>query len=104
VLKTKLHKTVNRQLSKSLILRKKLELTSSRFRGRIMTTSPTKTTDQHAIFVLNVVCPYKEYDITFEPAKTLVEFKDFEVLQHCLENIITDFLKRENLQPARGQF
>jgi DNA mismatch repair protein MLH3 len=97
VLKTKLHKTVNRQLSKSLILRKKLELTSSRFRGRIMTTSPTKTTDQHAIFVLNVVCPYKEYDITFEPAKTLVEFKDFEVLQHCLENMITDFLKRENL-------
>ncbi|CAG2232868.1 MLH3 [Mytilus edulis] len=87
VLKTKLHKVVNHQLSKSLILRRKLELSTNKFRGHIMNTSPTKTTDQHGIYVLNVTCPYKEYDITFEPAKTLVEFKNFELLQHCLEKL-----------------
>ncbi|XP_063428250.1 DNA mismatch repair protein Mlh3-like [Mytilus trossulus] len=97
VLKTKLHKVVNHQLSKSLILRRKLELSTNKFRGHIMNTSPTKTTDQHGIYVLNVTCPYKEYDITFEPAKTLVEFKNFEILQHCLEKTVTDFLKEHSL-------
>ncbi|VDI36522.1 DNA mismatch repair protein MLH3 [Mytilus galloprovincialis] len=97
VLKTKLHKVVNHQLSKSLILRRKLELSTNKFRGHIMNTSPTKTTDQHGIYVLNVTCPYKEYDITFEPAKTLVEFKNFELLQHCLEKTVTDFLKKHSL-------
>ncbi|XP_076098832.1 DNA mismatch repair protein Mlh3-like [Mytilus galloprovincialis] len=97
VLKTKLHKVVNHQLSKSLILRRKLELMTDKFRGHIMNTSPTKTTDQHGIYVLNVTCPYKEYDITFEPAKTLVEFKNFDKLQHCLEKTVTDFLKKHSL-------
>ncbi|XP_069118087.1 uncharacterized protein [Argopecten irradians] len=102
VLKTKIHKVINFVLGKSLVLRKKgffdkqgeskqQESMSS------MTSSPTKYSEKFGVFVINISCPYTEYDVTFDPAKTLVEFKDWNTVCTCIEDVMSEFLKRECL-------
>ena len=60
---------------------------------------PQKQADRHAMFIVCVTCPFNEYDITFEPAKTLIEFKSWRMLRDCMEEMVTGFLKKENLLP-----
>uniref|UniRef100_A0A4W5MXW7 MutL homolog 3 n=1 Tax=Hucho hucho TaxID=62062 RepID=A0A4W5MXW7_9TELE len=43
------------------------------------------------------MCHYSEYDICLEPAKTLIEFKDWENILFCIEEAVKAFLTRENL-------
>lgn len=37
--------------------------------------APKTVFNKYPIFVINVVCPPEDYDITTDPTKTLVEFK-----------------------------
>ncbi|XP_060069042.1 serine-rich adhesin for platelets-like [Ylistrum balloti] len=102
VLKTKIHKVINFLLGKSLILRKKGAIDKqgeSKQQESIssLTSSPTKYSEKFGVFVVNVTCPYTEYDVTFDPAKTLVEFKDWDLLCTCIEGAVSEFLKRECL-------
>ncbi|XP_033103953.1 DNA mismatch repair protein Mlh3-like [Anneissia japonica] len=100
LLKTKLHKLVNTLLSKSLIARKKLWQTSETIQStynQINANSPGKATDQFGIFVLNISCPLADYEITLDPRKTLVEFKEWEKIIGCCTELVNDFLFRENL-------
>ena len=96
VLKTKIHKLINKILSKSLVFKRK-PFTSE---GQVpvnVNSSPTKQNEKYSIFVLNVKCPLDVYDITFDPAKTLVEFKDWAVLTSSIESMVWRYLKKENL-------
>uniref|UniRef100_A0A8C7DKG1 MutL homolog 3 n=1 Tax=Oncorhynchus kisutch TaxID=8019 RepID=A0A8C7DKG1_ONCKI len=43
------------------------------------------------------MCHYSEYDICLEPAKTLIEFKDWESILFCIDEAVKAFLTRENL-------
>ncbi|OWF50497.1 uncharacterized protein LOC110450333 [Mizuhopecten yessoensis] len=102
VLKTKIHKVINCILGKSLILRKK-GVGDRQGEGKqqesvlSVTSSPTKYSEKFGVFVVNVSCPYTEYDVTFDPAKTLVEFKDWDTLCTCIGGVVSEFLKRECL-------
>lgn len=101
VLKTKIHKLINSILGKSDLLRKVIasEVSSSEPEGpQTKVTSPqnAKSFDNHGIFFLNVECLVTEYDICFEPAKTLIEFQDWESVLFCVEKCIKDFLTRHN--------
>ncbi|XP_067680769.1 DNA mismatch repair protein Mlh3-like [Haliotis asinina] len=101
VLKTKVHKILNHTLGRSLVLKRK----GSNFEGSIggiqsvgaQSSSPPKQGDKYAMFVINVKCPLDAYDITFDPAKTLVEFKDWTALTDAIDEMVMEFLKRENL-------
>lgn len=101
VLKTKIHKLINSILGKSELLRKLTasEVSSSEPEGpQTKVTSPqnAKSSDNHGIFFLNVECLVTEYDICFEPVKTLIEFQDWESVLFCVEKCIKDFLTKHN--------
>ncbi|KAM3919934.1 DNA mismatch repair protein Mlh3 isoform 2-T3 [Leptodactylus fuscus] len=85
VLRTKLHKLID------FIIRK--ESSVCRWRsGR-----PRSAADLYGIFIVNIQCHVSEYDICFQPDKTLIEFQDWNKVMLCIEQGLRSFLKRENL-------
>lgn len=92
VLKTEVSKIVNSILGKSLIVKAKTSYTKA-----LLEDSPTKHVDRYPIFVILLECAFSEYDITFEPAKTFVQFKHWESLKDSLEKLAQSFLVKENL-------
>ncbi|XP_051962116.1 DNA mismatch repair protein Mlh3 isoform X2 [Xyrauchen texanus] len=64
-----------------------------------LTSSPKQRggTDLHGVYVLNIKCHYSEYDICLEPAKSLIEFKDWDNVFICIEEGVKSFLIKENL-------
>lgn len=102
LLKTKIHKLVNNILGKSELLRKlpAPEIDSTRsgeYQFRATSPQNLKTVDKHGIFVLNIECLVTEYDICLEPAKTLIEFKDWDSVLYCVQRCVEEFLIQHNL-------
>lgn len=94
VLRTKLHKLINKILNKALTSKQKSNINSSSPASE--SSSPLKN-QCHCIFVINISCPYDKYDIIFEPRKTIIEFSDWDSLLKVVEEALIDFLKREKL-------
>ncbi|XP_054682650.1 DNA mismatch repair protein Mlh3 isoform X2 [Grus americana] len=96
VLKTRLHKLIDFLLRKeSVICKAKSGPTS-----RQASSSPGRHRcgpELYGIFILNVTCAYSDYDVCLEPAKTLIEFQNWDVLLTCIEEGVKIFLKREHL-------
>ena len=102
LLKTRIHKLVNSILGKSELLKKcaASEIDSTSTQGYpSKTTSPQniKTIDKHGIFVLNIDCLVTEYDICLEPAKTLIEFQDWDSVLYCVQRCVEEFLFKYDL-------
>jgi len=103
LLKTSIHKLVNNILGKSELLRKlplvevKESIRSEGYQSK--TTSPQhgKIVDKYGIFVLNIECLVTEFDICLEPAKTLIEFQDWDKVLYCTKRCIEEFLIKNNL-------
>ncbi|XP_064005872.1 DNA mismatch repair protein Mlh3 isoform X2 [Pogoniulus pusillus] len=96
VLKTRLHKLIDFLLRKeSVICRAKSGPAS-----RQASSSPSRHRcgpELYGIFILNVTCAYSDYDVCLEPAKTLIEFQNWDVLLACIEEGLKVFLKQEHL-------
>ncbi|XP_038193565.1 DNA mismatch repair protein Mlh3 isoform X2 [Arvicola amphibius] len=95
VLRTKLHKLIDFLLRKeSTICRPK-----NGSANRQMNSSPRHRSapELHGIYVINVQCQCCEYDVCMEPAKTLIEFQNWDTLLVCIQEGVKRFLKRENL-------
>ncbi|NXN08795.1 MLH3 protein, partial [Indicator maculatus] len=96
VLKTRLHKLIDFLLRKESVICKaksgppSRQASSSSGRHRC---GP----ELYGIFILNVTCAYSDYDVCLEPAKTLIEFQNWDVLLACLEEGVKVFLKQERL-------
>ncbi|XP_068246029.1 uncharacterized protein [Palaemon carinicauda] len=95
VLKTKIHKFLNDLLTRSSIISSRLHPTTPA-PGRTP-SSPTKGLRLYGMFVLNIECPLSDYDICFDPRKTLVEFKEWDKLLLCIEEMILNFIRDEGL-------
>ncbi|XP_023783581.1 DNA mismatch repair protein Mlh3 isoform X1 [Cyanistes caeruleus] len=96
VLKTRLHKLIDFLLRKESIICKAKSVPASRQAN----SSPGRHRcgpELYGIFVLNVTCAYSDYDVCLEPAKTLIEFQNWDVLLTCIEEGVKTFLKREHL-------
>ncbi|KAM9381194.1 DNA mismatch repair protein Mlh3 [Phaethornis superciliosus] len=96
VLKTRLHKLIDSLLRKESVICKSKSVPVS----RQASSSPGRHRcgpELYGIFVLNVICAYSDYDVCLEPAKTLIEFQNWDVLQTCIEEGVKLFLKREYL-------
>ncbi|XP_062431932.1 DNA mismatch repair protein Mlh3 isoform X2 [Rhea pennata] len=96
VLKTRLHKLIDFLLRKESVICKAKSVPAS----RQTSSSPGYHRcgpELHGIFVLNVTCQYSEYDVCLDPAKTLIEFHNWDVLLTCIEEGVKIFLKREHL-------
>ncbi|KAM6913191.1 DNA mismatch repair protein Mlh3 isoform 2-T2 [Xenentodon cancila] len=101
LLKTRVHKLLNlllRRLSSS-------NLKSSGPDGQSVITSPKhkRNNELFGVYVINIKCSYSEYDICLEPAKTLIEFKDWDGVLLCVEEAVKAFLRRENLMSVFSQ-
>ncbi|XP_036062330.1 DNA mismatch repair protein Mlh3 isoform X2 [Onychomys torridus] len=95
VLRTKLHKLIDFLLRReSIICRPK---TGSA--NRQMNSSPRRRSgpELHGIYVINVQSQLCEYDVCLEPAKTLIEFQNWDTLLVCIQEGVKRFLKQEKL-------
>ncbi|KAM6171469.1 DNA mismatch repair protein Mlh3 isoform 1-T1 [Erethizon dorsatum] len=95
VLRTKLHKLIDFLLRKESIICKPKNGSAS----RQMNSSPRhrSTPELHGIYVINVQCQFCEYDVCMEPAKTLIEFQNWDTLLICIQEGVKMFLKQEKL-------
>ncbi|XP_026704896.1 DNA mismatch repair protein Mlh3 isoform X2 [Athene cunicularia] len=96
VLKTRLHKLIDFLLRKESVICK----AKSGPMSRQASSSPGRHRcgpELYGIFILNVTCAYSDYDVSLEPAKTLIEFQNWDVLLTCIEEGVKIFLKREHL-------
>ena len=89
---TRLHARINQILSSSLLVHKLSKQMSDHDDQKHYTNM-----DSHGVFVLNIECSLNEYDITLEPAKTLVEFKRWDDVLSTIESLVMEFLSRNNL-------
>ncbi|XP_031360832.2 DNA mismatch repair protein Mlh3 isoform X1 [Lonchura striata] len=96
VLKTRLHKLIDFLLRKESVICKAKSVPAN----RQASSSPghhRSGPELYGIFILNVTCAYSDYDVCLEPAKTLIEFQNWDVLLTCIEEGVKIFLKREHL-------
>ncbi|KAM6131246.1 DNA mismatch repair protein Mlh3 isoform 2-T2 [Pterocles gutturalis] len=96
VLKTRLHKLIDFLLRKESVICKAKGGPAS----RLASSSPGRHRcgpELYGIFILNVTCAYSDYDVCLEPAKTLIEFQNWDVLLTCIEEGVKIFLKKEHL-------
>ncbi|XP_068254225.1 DNA mismatch repair protein Mlh3 isoform X2 [Nyctibius grandis] len=96
VLKTRLHKLIDFLLRKESVICKAKSGPAS----RQASSSPGRhrcSPELYGIFILNVACAYSDYDVCLEPAKTLIEFQNWDVLLTCIEEGVKIFLKQEHL-------
>uniref|UniRef100_A0A8D2DUU5 MutL homolog 3 n=1 Tax=Sciurus vulgaris TaxID=55149 RepID=A0A8D2DUU5_SCIVU len=95
VLRTKLHKLIDFLLRKESTICKPKNGSAS----KQMNSSPRhrSTPELHGIYIINVQCQFGEYDVCMEPAKTLIEFQNWDTLLVCIQEGVKMFLKREKL-------
>lgn len=95
VLRTKLHKLIDFLLRKESIICRPKNGSAS----RQMNSSPRhrSASELHGIYVINVQCQLCEYDVCIEPAKTLIEFQNWDTVLICIQEGIKKFLKQEKL-------
>lgn len=95
LLKTRLHKLLNLLLRRLSNSNQKNE--SPDGQSSIRSPKQKRSQELHGVYVINIKCSYSEYDICLEPAKTLIEFKDWDGILLCTEEAVKAFLSRENL-------
>ncbi|XP_023367257.1 DNA mismatch repair protein Mlh3 [Otolemur garnettii] len=95
VLKTKLHKLIDFLLRRESSICKPKNGPAS----RQMNSSPRHRSapELHGIYIINVQCQFCEYDVCMDPAKTLIEFQNWDTLLICIQEGVKMFLKREKL-------
>ncbi|KAK9873913.1 hypothetical protein WA026_002265 [Henosepilachna vigintioctopunctata] len=49
-------------------------------------------TNSHPLFIINVKCPISHYNLTYEDSSPVVEFKNIDALERCVEKMISNFL------------
>ncbi|XP_035529434.1 DNA mismatch repair protein Mlh3 isoform X2 [Morone saxatilis] len=101
LLKTRIHKLLNfllRRLSSS-----NQRSDSPDWQPAIRSPKHKRSQELHGVYVINVKCSYSEYDICLEPAKTLIEFKDWDGILLCIEEAVKAFMSRENLVAVLSQ-
>lgn len=94
LLKTRIHKLLKCIFSKCTTFNKQCGSPSV---SQFASSTKERAGELHGVYVININCRYSEYDVCLEPAKTLVEFKDWDSLLHCVEECVRMFLTRENL-------
>ncbi|XP_068195677.1 DNA mismatch repair protein Mlh3 isoform X2 [Antennarius striatus] len=101
LLKTQIHKLLN------FLLRRLSSLNPKTVSPDLHSTtrSPKQKRNQelNGVYIINVKCLYSEYDICLEPAKTLIEFKDWDGILLCIEEAVKAFSKRENFEVLVSQ-
>ncbi|XP_065694202.1 DNA mismatch repair protein Mlh3 isoform X2 [Patagioenas fasciata] len=97
VLKTRLHKLIDFLLRKESVICCKTKSGPVSRQAGASAGRHRCIPELYGIFILNVTCAYSDYDVCLEPAKTLIEFQNWDVLLTCIEEGVKVFLKQEHL-------
>lgn len=101
VKKTPLHSCINNVIANSLIARGlSRQSVSSKWRSsnnEVDVGTPRRVSEKNGIYVLMLKCPRTDYDICLEPAKTLIEFKEWDTVLDFFVQVVKDFLIKHNL-------
>ncbi|XP_075963892.1 DNA mismatch repair protein Mlh3 isoform X1 [Anarhichas minor] len=95
LLKTRIHKLLNFLLRRLSASNPKND--SPDGHSALRSPKHKRSHELHGVYIINIKCPYSEYDICLEPAKTLIEFKDWDGVLLCIEEAVKAFLSKENL-------
>ncbi|XP_041827985.1 DNA mismatch repair protein Mlh3 isoform X2 [Melanotaenia boesemani] len=101
LLKTRIHKLLNVLLRRLSSSNQKND--SPDVQSIIKSPKHKRNHELYGVYTINIKCSYSEYDICLEPAKTLIEFKDWDGIVLCVEEAVNTFLKRENLVSVFSQ-
>ncbi len=105
ILKSKFHKVVNYIISKkSTICRPRPGPKPLVGYDYSPNESPPKQPDRFPVYVIHLECPFDDYDITFEPRKTLVEFKDWSKVLKLTKDLVYTFLRNCNLLAQEDKY
>lgn len=61
----------------------------------------------YPMYVLNIKCPYSDVDILLNPSKTIVQFKNWDRVEHCILKLINCFFgktqskENDNIKPEK---
>lgn len=94
VKRTQLHAAANSLLANSLLTKKVPRL--SKTDDKVALSGHTGRTSV-PIFILQLTCPPSQFDITLEPTKTLIEFKEWDVVLEALQRLVVEFLEENGL-------
>ncbi|XP_022361017.1 DNA mismatch repair protein Mlh3 isoform X1 [Enhydra lutris kenyoni] len=95
ILRTKLHKFIDFLLRKESIICKPKNGSATR---QVSSSLRHRSNPElHGIYVINVQCQFCEYDVCMEPAKTLMEFQNWDTVLVCIQEGVKMFLKKEKL-------
>ena len=97
VLKTRMHKLINDLLRKFAMLQPKRKLASASASNTVSSISGQCSTETYGVYVINITCPLSEYDITFDPSKTLIVFKHWSAVLECVQHAVCEFINDNNL-------
>lgn len=101
LLKTRIHKLLNFLLRRMSSSNQKND--SPEGQCAIRSPKHKRSQELHGVYIINIKCSYSEYDICLEPAKTLIEFKDWDGILLCIEEAVKAFMSRENLVAVISQ-
>uniref|UniRef100_A0A8C4ELR7 WW domain-containing protein n=1 Tax=Dicentrarchus labrax TaxID=13489 RepID=A0A8C4ELR7_DICLA len=101
LLKTRIHKLLNFLLRRLSSSNQKND--SPDWQPAIRSPKHKRSQELHGVYIINIKCSYSEYDICLEPAKTLIEFKDWDGVLLCIEEAVKAFMSRENLVAVLSQ-
>ncbi|KAF7670249.1 hypothetical protein LDENG_00043270 [Lucifuga dentata] len=101
LLKTRIHKLLNFLLRRLRSSNQKND--SPEGQSAIRSPKQKRSQELHGVYIINIKCSYTEYDVCLEPAKTLIEFKDWDGVLLCIEEAVKAFLSRENLVAELSQ-
>eukprot|EP00040_Diaphanoeca_grandis_P030060 m.177049 g.177049 ORF g.177049 m.177049 type:complete len:535 (+) comp31871_c1_seq1:86-1690(+) len=80
ILKSRLHKTLKHLFSRSTL-----------------STISRSGCNRFPVYCINIACSGSAYDISFEPAKTFVEFQNWDCLLKALKTLVVSFLITQDL-------
>ncbi|XP_061552765.1 DNA mismatch repair protein Mlh3 isoform X2 [Phycodurus eques] len=95
LLKTRIHTLLNSLLRRLSSPTQRTD--SPEKQSAVRSPKQKRSQDLHGMYIINIKCSFSEYDISLEPAKTLIEFKDWDGVLLCIEESVKAFLRRENL-------
>lgn len=93
VRRTQLHTAVNSLLANSLLTKR----VPRRSKMDDKVEDQSGRTPSYPIFVLQLKCPPSQFDVTLEPSKTLIEFKDWDGVLETLRRLVMGFLVDNSL-------
>lgn len=67
-------------------------LRNKKYTKEVFHLNPVNEKIKHYIYIINIKCPHSSVDILLSSTKTVVEFKNWNIILSCIEKLVLSFL------------